>query len=208
MIITDIVEINTIRGKAKSSYKVFINDVFAFLLSSRDINQYGLQIGEEISPDTYENIIEDVVFPKAKHKALTILSHSDRTEKEIYERLKEAYYPDEIILRTINYLKEYNYLNDERLARNYIRLRKQDHSRIVLESKLIQKGINKKVLDKIFEEEYQNNEDNEDPEILAINKIILKKCENLTNISPEEKQKLINLLYRRGFDLDKINKCL
>lgn len=208
MIITDIVEINTIRGKAKSSYKVFINDVFAFLLSSRDINQYGLQIGEEISPDTYENIIEDVVFPKAKHKALTILSHSDRTEKEIYERLKEAYYPDEIILRTINYLKEYNYLNDERLARNYIRLRKQDHSRIVLESKLIQKGINKKVLDKIFEEEYQNNEDNENPEILAINKIILKKCENLTNISPEEKQKLINLLYRRGFDLDKINKCL
>lgn len=208
MIITDIVEVNIGRSKTKIAYKIFIDDIFAFLLYSQDLKQYQIQQGEEITSDIYERIIEDIVFRRAKQKALTMLSHSDKTENEIIENLKEAHYSQEIIQRTIEYLKEYKYLDEERLARNFIRFRKEKHSRLALETKLIQKGINKRVLDKVIAEEYEISDENEDPEILAINKLISKKYENLTNLTWEEKQKLINFLYRRGFNLDKIHKCL
>lgn len=208
MIITDIIEVNIGRGKKKNAYKIYIDDNYAFLLYNQDIKQYQLFKGEEITSDLYEIIIEDTVFRRAKQKAFTILQRSDRTEKEIYNRLKEAYYKDDIIERTINYLKSYNYLNDERYASNFISSKKHYHSKQALKIKLLQKGINKEVLEKIIEEEYKITDENDDPEILAIKRNISKKYEDSTCLTWEEKQKLINFLYRKGFNLDKIHKCL
>lgn len=212
MIITDIIEVNAGRSQKKKAYKIFIDDDFAFLLYESELKQYQLAKGLEITPEFYEIIKEDTVFPRAKQKALNIISYSDKTEKEIYERLKEEYYTDDIVEQIIEYLKNYNYINDERYASNYIRSRKNRESKLAIKSKLLNKGINKKVLEKIIEEEYDleaaNIDENEDPEIIAIKKIISKKCVNLTNLSCKDKQKLINMLARKGFDPDKINKCI
>lgn len=208
MIITDIIEINIGRNKTKNAYKIYIEEDFAFLLYSQDIKQYQIDIGKEITADIYERIIEDTVYRRAKNRALTLLKHTDRTEKEIFIKLKEAYYANDIIERTIKYLKAYNYLNDERYARNYISTRIHKYSKLALETKLLQKGINKEVLEMIIAEEYEYSDEGDDPEVLAINKIINKKCEDVTGLTWEEQQKLINFLYRKGFDLDKIHKCL
>ena len=208
MVMTDVIEIKTGHNKRKKAFKIYIDYSYAFLLYEDEIKQYQLSNGTEVSPDTYNSIVEDTVFYRAKQKALNLIKHSDKTEKEIYNRLKEEYYNDDIIERTITYLKEYNYLNDERYATNYINLRKDKESKLAIKSKLLNKGINKAVLEKIIEREYEISDEDRDPEILAIKKILSKKCDNTTKLSYEEKLKSIRMLERKGFNLDKIYKCL
>ncbi|HPU62879.1 MAG TPA: RecX family transcriptional regulator [Mobilitalea sp.] len=208
MVITDILEADTGQCSKKKAYKIFVDDTYAFLLYENELKQLQLSKGAEISDNIYEAILEDIIFKRAKHKALNILKYSDKTEKEIYFRLKDEYHNDDIIERTIEYLKNYNYINDERYALNYIRSRKDKESKIAIESKLLSKGINKKVLEKIIAKEYEISDEDNDPEILAIKKIIAKKCENTTSLSCEEKMRLINMLKRKGFNSEKINKCM
>ncbi|TAH72171.1 MAG: hypothetical protein EWM47_03875 [Anaerolineaceae bacterium] len=208
MIITDIVETNIGSAKKKTAYKVYIDYDYAFLLYKQDIKAYQIEIGSEINSELYDKIIEETVYRRAKQKSLAILKHMDRTERELYKKLKDAYYTDIITSRTIEYLKGYNYIDDRRYASNYIRIKKNTMSKLSIKTKLIQKGINKEILEKIIAIEYDVDDYNTDPEILAINKAIHKKHYDIKDLSWDEKQKLIASLYRKGFDLDKINSCL
>lgn len=208
MIITDIVKFTVGRNKNKTAYKIFVDDEFSFLLYSQDIKAYRLEVGAEVTPLLYDRIITETVYRRAKQKALAILKHMDRTEKELYIKLKDAYYTDDIINRTIEYLKEYNYINDERYAMNYIRLKKGIQSSLAIKTKLNQKGINKEIIEKIITKEYNESSEDIDYEILAINKAIHKKYRNPHDLSREDKQKLVASLYRKGFSIDKIRKCL
>lgn len=208
MIITDIVQINIGSNKNKTAYKVYINYDYAFLLYSQDIKKYQLKTNEDITSITYNEIVEDTVYRRAKQKALAILKYMDRTEKELYTKLKESYYTEEIINRTIKYLKEYKYIDDKRYASSYIRSNKKTRSKLFLKTKLIQKGINKELLEKIIAIEYNIDSNGIDPELLAIRKAINKRFKNITNLSYEDKRKLIASLYRKGFNIDKIKKSL
>lgn len=208
MTTTDIVEINIGYSKKKTAYKIYIDYEYVFLLYKQDIKVYQLEIGTDVTLDVFNRIIEDTVFRRAKQKSFAILKHMDRTENELYKKLRDAYYTDDIIDRTITYLKEYNYINDKRYASNFIRVRKDTLSIISIKTKLMQKGINKELLEKIIAIEYDINEYDIDPEIKAINKAILKKCKDTTALNWEDKQKLIASLYRKGFDLDKIQHCI
>lgn len=208
MTITDIEEIKVGYSKKRTAYKIYIDNDYAFLLYNQDIKKYQLRIDYELSSDIYNIIIEDIVYRRAKQKAFAILKYMDRTERELYEKLKEAFYTDDIIERTINYLSENNYINDRRYASNFIRLRKNTLSMLSIKTKLIQKGINKELLEEIILIEYVNEECEEDPEITAINKAIHKKYRTTTDLNWDEKQRLIASLYRKGFDLSKIQHCL
>ena len=138
-----------------------------------------LKKGLDLSEETYHKIIEETVYRRAKQKALAILKFADRTQYELYIKLKDAYYTDEIIDRTIEYLKGYNYLNDVRYASNYIRSKMYQQSKLVLKSKLLQKGIDRDTIEKIIFNEYQTSAEDKDPEIIAINKHIKKKYKDL-----------------------------
>lgn len=208
MIITDIVELKIGHSNKKTAYKIYIDYTYAFLLYKQDIKEYQIEIEREITSELYDKIIEDTVYRRAKQKALAILKHMDRTEKELYSKLKDAHYTDIIIEETIEYLKGYSYIDDERYASNYIRLKKNTLSLLSIKAKLIQKGINKENLEKIIAIEYATDENEADPEIVAINKAILKKYKDTTDLNYEDKQKLIASLYRKGFNLDKINRCI
>lgn len=208
MIISRIEEVTMGRSKKKIAYKIYDEDLYIFLLYSQDIRKYELKEGEEISPDLYERIIEETVYRRAKQKALAILMHYDKTEQELRIKLKDAYYTDEIIDMTIDYLKSYDYINDKRYASNYIRINKINKSKFALKTKLQQKGINKDVLEEVIFNEYSKVEDEIDPEMIAIKRLIHKKYSDISCLSWEKKQKLISSLYRKGFDIDKIQTFL
>lgn len=204
MIITKIEEIKIGRAKKTTAYEIYADESFIFLLYSQDIRIYQLKEGIEISPNLYERIIQETVYRRAKQKAMATLKRVDKTEKELRVKLKASYYTDDIIDMTINYLKNYDYINDERYSSNYIRFHKLNKSKFAIKTKLLQKGINKAVLEKSISDEYFNSEDENDPEMIAIKKSINKKYKDISSLTWEEKQKLIASLYRKGFDIDKI----
>jgi regulatory protein len=71
---------------------------------------------------------------------------------------------------------------------------------------LIQKGIDKCIIDTVFDDEY--GEEQEDAELAAIRKAVAKKTDTPELLSYEQKQKLIASLYRKGFVIDKIKKII
>lgn len=186
--------------------RVYIDEEYSFSLYSSDIREYGLEEGMELPEEVHRELIWEVVFPRAKQKALSLLKFSDRTEAELSHRLCEDGFPPMILQKLIDYLYEYGYLNDERYAYNYIRHRKSAKSRMVLSAELTAKGIRKELIKQAFAAEYEEQE--EDPEITAIRKAIRKKTQDASALSREEKQKLMAYLYRKGFSTEKICKVL
>lgn len=199
--------ITKIENITKTKVKIYIDGEYAFSLYQKDIQLLQVEEGMELPEKIYEEILEKIILYRAKQKALALLKAQDRTRMELRNKLSEAGYREDIIDQTIAYIDSYGYLDDERYASNYIRFRKHQKSKLVLQMELSRKGISKEILESIFENEYQEDE-SEDPEITAIKKIITKKNIDTKNLSWEEKQKLVASLYRKGFALDKINHIL
>jgi regulatory protein len=205
MVVTQLEEIG------QSKVNVYIDGDYAFLLYQKDIEKFGLIEGCEIASKIYEEIIEDTVFRRAKQKALAIPKFMDRTEQELRIKLTDAGYPENIVNRTISYIYEYGYLNDERYTITYVRSRMNTKSKLVIKTELLHKGIAKELVDRILQEEYENHEENEEPEdaeLIAIRKAVAKKTKALDTLSSEDKQKLIASLYRKGFDIGKIKQIV
>jgi regulatory protein len=190
-----------------SKVNVFIDNEYAFWLFPNEIRIYSLDEGVEIDSKTYNEIIQEVILNRAKKKALSILKFMDRTEQELKNKLSEAGYTENIIHEVLDYVCSYGYINDERFATAYITARKNNKSKIILRMDLLRKGIKKEIIDNVIHKEYENDE-NEDPELTAIKKAIAKKNIDPANLTWEEKQKLLSSLYRKGFEIDKINRVL
>ena len=201
MIVTELKELE------KSKIKVYLDEEVAFILYHSDLKSIELKVGDELSAASYEEIINQTIYPRAIQKALAILKFKDRTEQELQRKLKEADYPEEVIVRVIGYMKEYGYLNDERFTSLYVKSRKSTKSKQFIKSELLQKGLDKWVIDEVLEAEYSEDSE-EDAELLAIKKAITKKTKTPQLLTFEEKQKLIASLFRKGFDINKIKKVL
>jgi len=191
----------------KSKTKVYIDDDYAFFLYKKELEKYELQEGNIIPDQIYKEIMEELIYPRAIQKALSILKFMDRCEKELRMKLTQADYNKDIIDRVIVYTKNYGYLNDERFTEAFIRARKSRKSKFMIKTELIQKGVSKEKIEAAFLTEYEG-EDKEDAELIAIQKAISKKTKEPDNLTPEEKQKLIASLYRKGFDLSKIKQII
>ena len=78
---------------------------------------------------------------RAKKKALHLLERMDRTEQQLYRKLADGGYPDQVAKEAVDYVKSYHYIDDVRYARSYIESRKAAKSLRQIERELYQKGI-------------------------------------------------------------------
>lgn len=153
---------------------------------------------------------EKELLLKGKKRALRLLERKDYSRKELIDKLKKDGYTENLVDKIIEYIDSYHYLDDSRVAGNYIRSRMGYKSKRELEYKLKQKGISEEEIDAAMGENYKN-EENIPQEEVAIRKFLQKyqiNDESVIDVSFEEKQKLAAKLYRKGFDLDKIRKIL
>lgn len=173
-------------------YKVFIDYEYCFMLYNTDIRRYKIAEDGEISVETYDGIIKDTVYRRAKQKAIAILKYMDRTELELRNKLKQAYYSDEIVERTIEFVMSYHYIDDARFTTNYITSKKATKSKKQIQVELYRKGIDKTLMEQYLDNELENDD-------IAIQKAIRKKTQTPKELTLEEKQKLIASLCRKGF---------
>ncbi|MDF2511505.1 MAG: hypothetical protein K0S04_1371 [Herbinix sp.] len=201
MIITRIEVLN------KTKVNIYLDGEYSFFLAQKEVDQLNITEGDEIPSSFYDSLLEKIVLPKAKLKALSILKFMNRTESELRSKLSDAGFTQSIVDKAIQYVDSYGYLNDERLAETYIRTRKNDKSKLAIKMELKQKGVDSKIIDLVFSEEY-DTEGEEDPEVVAIKKAVAKKTKSPEEMDYEAKQKLIASLYRKGFDISKIKQVI
>lgn len=196
MYIKDIVRLDKRKTK-------IICDETTFPLYIGEIKKFDIHTDMMISDDLYKVIFDEILYKRAKERSLHLIEKMDRTEYQIRTKLKEGYYPDEVIERVIAFLNKYNYINDFDYARRYVEyFRKNKSSRLIFID-LAKKGINKDIISEIKLEL-----DNDDNEMSQIFKILDKKKYYKVSDDLKEKKKIYNFLLRRGYDYESVNYAM
>lgn len=198
MIITDLEPLT------KTKVKVFIDEAFAFVLTKADINSLGLLKGHPIDRDLYTYVVDELLFKRAKLKALNLLKARDYTESGLYDKLKADGYPPFLIHKTIDYVKSYNYINDERFIENFCRLNKDTMSRQMLIYRLKQKGLSSELIQNYI----CGLEIDSQPYLL---RLIQSKCGHdiAGSLSDScKKQKIMAFLLRKGYSYGEIRDAM
>ena len=134
-----------------------------------------------------------------KTRALKYVLYKKRTESEVREKFKDC---DENLLEdVIEFLKEYNYINDnEYIKRSITEFKNLKNLSIKeIKYKLLQKGLNKNIV-----EDYINSHENElmEYEINSAKNIICKKSKNM------EVQEIKDSLYKKGYVSSSIEEAI
>ncbi|ADD02431.1 regulatory protein RecX [Thermoanaerobacter mathranii subsp. mathranii str. A3] len=188
--------ITAIEKLKKAQYKVYIDGEYAFSCNSEDLSYLGIEEGKEIDNEQYNYYVNYIAIRRAKDYAFKLLSKKIVTEKELYQKLKIRGFSENVINEVIEKLKSYNYINDEIYAKLFIEQKmNQLHSRKKIYYELINKGINREVIQESLRNFYPKEK-----EVEIIKKIIEKKLK-----FQEDTKKLKNYLYNSGFEIENIS---
>lgn len=141
----------------------------------------------------YQKILHEIVGLRAKKRAMFLLEQMDRTEQQLYEKLKKNGYPEECVEEAISYVKKYHYIDDLRYASHYIKYHQQKKSRQKLKLDLMQKGIKKETIGLALEENFDSDERYQIKELLE------KRRYNYAGSDEKEKRRTYQFLMRRGY---------
>ena len=167
--------------------------------------KYDLKVNDNI-----ERFYDEISYEASLEKGIFLISLKDRTKKEVRLKLEEKFWNKNAVLKAIEKLEEFGYLNDLNYVISYIESKTYGKNRISYN--LFQKGIDRSTVEKAYLTLDEEKEDNVDD--TKLEKLIEKKSKkvNVNNERDEKKlkeeQKLIQYLARQGFSLDKIFKKL
>ena len=132
--------------RSKNRVNVYIDEEFSFACSLELIYKYKLIKGQEVDGKELEKVAEEDNFLKAKAYAFRVLEKSYKTEKEIEDKLIQRGYEKKVVSRIMDLLKEYDFMNDERYIKAYIKdnIKKQGKKKLYYNLK--NKGINEELL--------------------------------------------------------------
>lgn len=200
MLITQIIEL----PKARS--RIFIDDEFAFVLYKGELRLYHAAVGEELSPEDYRIIMEQVLPKRAKLRAMNLLKSREYTTKQLYDKLKRGDYPEEVIREALDYVKSFHYVDDLRYAVNYISGHESARSHRRIEQDLLNRGIDRATLEQAWQEwEAQGGSQDEQA---MIEELLRKRGYDPENADRKETQRMGAFLMRRGFSGEAVRKTL
>ncbi len=186
----------SIENLTKTKVKVCLDNRTDFQLYKREVQKYNIVENEDL--ENYEEILREVLIPRAKKRAMHLLEKMDRTNKQLEDKLRRNGYPKEAIDEAIAYVTSYHYIDDERYALSYVRYHQESRSRNRIKQDLMQKGIDKEIIRDALESEYTVDEKE------LIKTYLKKKKYNPDTAERKDKEKMIRFLISKGFTYDDV----
>jgi len=142
---------------------------------------------------------------RARQYAFLLLKFRQRSEKELYQRLKKKNFKEEAIKEAIAFLKQQAFIDDKSFARDWINERiKRPYGIRRLSRELKIKGIDQQVLDGALEELKENYNEEE-----IVRGLAKEKFDRFKGIKPQKaKKRIYSYLLRRGFSPEIIIECI
>lgn len=195
----DIITKIEIGKRNKERVNIYIDDEFAFSLSAEIVYKENLAPKQVIDVEKLTRLAREDEFMKCKSSALKIVERSYKTEKEIFNKLITKEYSKESINRTIEFLREYNLINDRNYVKMYVKDKLKSQGKNKIKYNLKRKGIS----DELIIEELSKIDD-EDSKNGAI--ILAQKKYNELKRRESDQYKLSQKLYRflisKGYNYD------
>lgn len=181
--------------------KIFADGEFAFALYLGEIRQLGLEEGGELAEELYQKILREIIFKRARERAVYWLKCSARTEEELRRKLRDNSYPPAAVDYVIDLLKQYRYIDDEEYARNFIEVHASGKSRAELAALLSRKGISRECVSGLMEENPVDEE-------AQIRRILEKRRFRPEEADQKETARQTAYLMRKGFSYDTVRRVL
>lgn len=196
MIVTDIKK----QVHNENKYSVFVDYEFVFGLYHNDILYFKLEVGKEIKKETFDFIFDTLVYDKAQKVALDFISYKLRTEKEVVDKLSDKEFSSTVILKVVEFLNKYSYVDDYKYAEAFIRncLKVRPRGVFLMQMELEERGVSRKIIEDVFAETYID-------EIALATPLICKKFDCITKDDYKTRKKAQAFLQRKGFSFDTIN---
>ena len=194
-----------IQKKNKERVNLFLDGEYAFSLSVELVYKEGLKTNDEIDSQKLKVLAERESLIRCKNSALRIIEKSYKTEKEVRDKLILKGYEENSINKSIEFLKEYNFVNDSNYTKAFISDKLKSQGSQKIKYTLIQKGISK---DSIDEELSNLNKENEKNVALNIAKKKLNIIKNKENDNYKISGKLYRYLISKGYGYDVTNEVV
>lgn len=188
-----------IQKRNKERVNLFLDGEYAFSLSIELVYKEGLKTKDDIDSEKLKILAEHESAIRCKDSALRIIEKSYKTEKEVRDKLRLKGYEDNAINNSIEFLKEYNFINDVNYTKAFINNKLNSEGSQKIKYKLIQKGISKEIIAEELADLNNENEKN-----IALN--IAKKKLNIIKKRENDNYKISGKLYRylisKGYGYD------
>lgn len=183
-----------------SRMHVYLDNNVDFLLYKGEMKKFNIQDGTCIDEKQYQSIME-ILYKRARERALYILDDAYKTKKQIIDKLKSGFYPTLIIDKVIEYLSEYDLINDNKYAAMYIDYKSDSKSKRQIIQDLHSKGVSKDIIDRAFEN-VDFSDDN------SLRKIIEKRFNRYNLKEKKDLEKFYRYLVGKGYSFGDIKKVL
>ncbi|MGN1098060.1 MAG: regulatory protein RecX [Clostridia bacterium] len=129
-----------------------------------------------------------------RERAIKIVALKDRTEKELRDKLAEKGYSDEEIDDAVEFMKSYNYINDESYAEKYVAdgINLRGHGPRRIKTELLRRGISRDIAEAALE-----NIEAEPRERLE--EIMERRFAAADLGNPKERNRIFGYFARRGY---------
>ena len=198
--------VTEIQDLTKKKSKVIFDTGDSIVLYKGEISKYRIVCDEEISPSSYDEIMNKVLPKRAKLRAMNLLKSRPYTERNLRDKLVQNGYPDCIVDIAIEYVSSFGYIDDHRYAEDFVFTYRERKSRKRMASELSAKGISRDIISSVITS--GSNEDSERYEEDQIRKLLAKKGITDRDLTYEEKAKLKASLYRKGYDPNLIDRII
>ena len=127
----------------KDRVNVFIDGRYAFALDQISMFDARLEIGQDVSDERLDELMEKAGLDSAMSVALRYLTSRPRSERELRDRLRRRKIGEVVIDRTVEQLRTKGLLDDFTFAQYWVdqRVTFKPRSRRMLEMELRQKGV-------------------------------------------------------------------
>ena len=188
-----------IQKNNKDSVNIYLDGEYALAINAELIYKENLKVKDDVDISKLQEIAEKESYIRCKESAIKIIERSYKTEKEIRDKLKQKGYEEKQINNSIDFLKEYNFINDNTYAKAFIKDKLSSKGSQKIKYDLMKKGIAKDII----EENLIKVDKNEEKEV-ALN-VGRKKYESIRR-KESDNYKLSGKLYRflisRGYAYD------
>ena len=200
--------------KNPQRFNIFLDGQFAFGADEDLVVEYRLISGKVIDQPFLEELLFEAEVGKLMERMYKLFNIRSRSEVEVRRYLKNLSFKRKVkdqgeisnqaIELLINKLKQKRLLSDEEFAKAWVEARSKKKGSIALKAELIQKGVDREIIDEVL----GGGVTNESQEQVA-EKLLNKKIARWKNLPTSEfKKKAYEFLMRKGFEYEVVKEVV
>lgn len=194
-----------IQKRNSERVNIYLDGDYALSISAELVYKENLRVNDNIDIDKIKEVADKEAYIKCKNSAIRIIEKSYKTEKEVIEKLKLKGYEDKHIEASIEFLKNYNFLNDDYYTGAFIRDKLNSRGSQRIKQDLMKKGVSKDIIEEKLSEVDKSAEKDVALKLAEKKLRVIKKSENDTyKIS----RKLYRFLISKGYTYDIVKEVV